>query len=258
MPMPDRPYVDNHEERVRRRREEDVPTIGDYSHEWDERVGLARPKAKARSRQTEQTRLATRAREESWRLDPQEVRRRNAELARHRRRPLSFVAVLLVIAGAVVAFLTYEPLRTIGATWLATARSVLDRNGSGASPPPGESAASDAPAPAAVAPQEPPLQAPAPTAPVVQVPATSQPNDVAAPPANATVNAPVEPVKEPAAAHAVDEPVAEAPTAPPTAPPAPAEPPAPERFEFATSVVSVSESAPGARAQIRRSGGTLA
>jgi hypothetical protein len=256
--MPDRPYVDNHEERVRRRRDEDVPTIGDYSHEWDERVGLARPKTRAPARPREQARPATRARDESWRLDPHEVRRRNVELARRRRRPsLGFAALLLLIAGAVVAFATYEPLRSLGATWLATARGALDASyGGDAAPPPGASANGGAAAPAVVAPQEPPP--PTAAEPPVRAPTTPAPTAAEAPPAAAVADAVVEPATESAGANAVGEPVAEAPAAPAAPPPAPAEPPAPERFEFATSVVSVSESAAGARVQIRRSGGTLA
>jgi hypothetical protein len=257
--MPDRPYVDNHEERVRRRRDEDVPTIGDYSEEWDQRVGLTRSKARQPVHAPE-PQQAARAREESWRLDPQEVRRRNAELARRRRRPsLRVAALLLALAGAIAAFLTLEPLRSVGETWLAAARGAFEANrGETATPPPGGSAsnAAPSPAPAVVAPQEPPASAATAESTPPLAPrraATAAPLTVGAADA-----ARVEPAVETIASNAVDAPVAEPTAAPPAAPPRPAEPPAPERFEFVTSSVSVSESAAGARVQIRRSGGTLA
>jgi hypothetical protein len=125
--MSDRKYIDD-----RRKRDDDVPIIGDFSgaSDFGARPVSPPPAAQPASPPPAASRSASKT-NESWRLDPKDVARyarRAKGKGREERRAsgaaLRVAAVLLIAAAVgVIVYRNYEPLRTRAVGWLAITRS---------------------------------------------------------------------------------------------------------------------------------------
>jgi hypothetical protein len=264
MPMSDRKYTGD-----RRGRDDDMPIIGDFSAASDFGPRPASPppavEQPASAPPAPTQRSASRA-AEPLRPDPRDMARyARRNRGRERRSPLgaalrSAAALLVAVAVGVGVYLNYEPLRGRAVEWLALARSSATapvRTGASSSP--------DSPETIVV---EPPAVVGTPEASVGERAAEAPPSEARAPAAAPSAQTPPEPAVDralPDAAAPAPEPSAQPPDVaapdavaaalPPAEPPAP---PAPETFEFATQIVSVSERQAGAAVVVRRAGGTLA